>query len=234
MKILKWLMENDETAKLWLNPRRILFYACANWPFKVLTDYITSIEEEEPGIVASCTDDMGRNLLWYTIYNRIHNQMNARTMWWGARGDALVAVEKLLIRLGANPDTPTKWGVSWRQLKSIRERASWGYDIFINGKKILFTGLSALSDIPEGGNEWYIKIVQRGTGLAMEWTFPKRLYPVIASVWLHDNGYCVRDYGDEVVINFRKEQEKDIWKTAHFRRGADCLFHFEKPNYCSG
>ncbi len=102
-KILEWLLENDEKTGKFLDKRRMLFYICANWPYRDATDWLEKAEAKQPGIIKSCVDALGRNLLWYTQYNRRHGR-----------------AEDTLLRHGCDPDAKTVWGLSWRDMKAAR------------------------------------------------------------------------------------------------------------------
>ena len=104
-----------------------------------------------------------------------------------------------------------------------------GYDVFVNGVQAFRDGgrrlLDADPQIPTGFDAWHIRVVLRETGLAMEWVFPKSLYPVVLELFERTNGLSVRDNGDEIVVIFRDEAHE--YKFAFFRRGTDGLFRLE-------
>ena len=102
-KVLEWLLENDEKTKGILDERRMLFYICANWPYQDATDGLEKAEKKQPGIIKSCVDALGRNLLWYTQYNRRYGR-----------------AEETLLKHGCDPDAKTAWGLSWRDMKAAR------------------------------------------------------------------------------------------------------------------
>ena len=102
-KILEWLLENDKKTKEYLDERRMLFYVCAHWPYQDAADWLEKAEAKQPGIIKSCVDALGRNLLWYTQYNRRHGR-----------------VEEMLLNHGCDPDAETAWGLSWRDMKAAR------------------------------------------------------------------------------------------------------------------
>ena len=102
-KILEWLLENDDKTKEFLDERRMLFYVCANWPYQDATAWLEKTEAKQPGIIKSCVDALGRNLLWYTQYNRRHGR-----------------AEETLLKHGCDPDAETVWGLSWRDMKAAR------------------------------------------------------------------------------------------------------------------
>ena len=78
----------------------MLFYICANWPSQSTTAWLEKAEAKQPGIIKSCVDALGRNLLWYTQYNRRHGK----------------AIDTLL-KHGCDPDAETAWGLSWRDMR---------------------------------------------------------------------------------------------------------------------
>ena len=101
-KILEWLLENDDKTKEFLDERRMLFYVCANWDGEHAAAWLEKAEAKQPGIIKSCVDALGRNLLWYTQYNR--------------RG----GISDILLAHGCDPDTETVWGLSWRDMEAAR------------------------------------------------------------------------------------------------------------------
>ena len=105
MRILDRLMEIDEATQRWLDPRRMLFYACANWPRTELIPYVRRAERRNPGLVASCTDVFGRNLLWYMSAN-FRPEVDSIVKFTVKEEDA----EKLLVKLGADPDARRNGG----------------------------------------------------------------------------------------------------------------------------
>jgi hypothetical protein len=115
VRILEWLLENDAKTKTLLNPRLMLFYVCANWPGRAAVKWLEKAEAREPGVLKSCVDPLGRNLLWYFLYN------------WGAYSEDLELARKdesaivdTLLRHGCDPDAETVWGLSWRDIAAAR------------------------------------------------------------------------------------------------------------------
>ena len=102
-KILEWLLENDDKTREFLDERRMLFYVCANWDDEHAAAWLEKAEAKQPGIIKSCVDTLGRNLLWYTQYN-----------WRYGRA------EETLLNHGCDPDAETAWGLSWRDMKAAR------------------------------------------------------------------------------------------------------------------
>lgn len=114
VKILEWLLENDAKTKTLLNPRLMLFYVCANWSERPAVEWLEKAEAKEPGVLKSCVDPLGRDLLWYFRYNwRVHNDDSDK-----ARKGESPIVETLL-RHGCDPDAETVWGLSWRDIKAV-------------------------------------------------------------------------------------------------------------------
>lgn len=246
-RILDRLMERDATAKRWLDPRRLLFYAAANWPFADLPALAEASERKSPGIVASCVDALGRNLLWYALAYRRPAAPWSCAATRNPAGKAEEA-EALLVRLGADPDAPTKWGASWRQVARVREERSWDHDVFLDGVRVSpggrsddagWTGRSAEEPIRADGDEHRVRIVQRGTGLASEWAFPAKRFPRIEQSHLRfvlRSRLLLRRDGDDpdtIVVEFLNEPSPDkrdrrITKVL-FRRGPDRLYRFAGP-----
>jgi hypothetical protein len=240
MGTLEWLMENDAATKRWLDPRRLLFYAAARWPLADLTAVAEASERKSPGIVASCVDVFGRNLLWYAFayHRRVPAWSCAATR--DSAGKA-AATEALLVRLGADPDAPTKWGPSWRQVERVRDERSWEHDVILDGVRVSpgrradDAGWDARFSEPirTDGDEHRVRIVQRGTGLASEWAFPAKRFPRIEQAHLRFVLQTRRDDDDTIVIEFQNEPTPDkrdrrIAKVL-FRRGPDRLYRFAGP-----
>ena len=239
-RILDWLMEHDATAKRWLDPRRLLFYAAARWPLADLTAVAEASERKSPGIVASCVDVFGRNLLWYAF--AYHRRFPAWSC--AAKRDSAgkaAATEALLVRLGADPDAPTRWGPSWRQVERVRDERSWEHDVILDGVRVSPGGRpddagwdARFSEpIRTDGDEHRVRIVQRGTGLASEWAFPAKRFPRIEQSHLRFVLQTRRDDDDTIVIEFQNEPTPDkrdrrIAKFL-FRRGPDRLYRFAGP-----
>ena len=223
-KILDWLMENDETAKEWLDPRRVLFYKCANHWEKSIGESIEQIERTSPGTAASCTDALGRNLLWYTLYNHLLPKA-------GTRKNPLSPVEELLIRHGVDPDAKTAWGVSWRQMKRAMEEEDREIALFVNGTPAIDDkGWRIRPPQPEG-DAHHFRIVLQGTGLAMEWTLPKQSFPVASRAYLCRNNRAMDNRGLEAVIVFsQRNGANNEDRRVYFRRGLDRLFHFAESS----
>ena len=116
VKILEWLLENDEKTKTLLNPRLMLFYVCANWPERSAVDWLEKAEAKEPGVLKSCVDPLGRNLLWYTLYN-----WRSSCDSYGMAGKGEMAIVETLLGNGCDPDAETVWGLSWRDIREAGE-----------------------------------------------------------------------------------------------------------------
>lgn len=239
-RILDRLMERDATAKRWLDPSRLLFYAAANWPFADLPALAEASERKSPGIVASCVDALGRNLLWYALAYRRPVPAWSCAAERDAVGKA-AATEALLVRLGADPDAPTRWGPSWRQVERVRDERSWAHDVILDGVRVSPGGRSDdagwdarfSEPIRTDGDEHRVRIVQRGTGLASEWAFPAKRFPRIEQSHLRFVLQTRRDDDDTIVIEFQNEPTPDrrdrrIAKFL-FRRGPDRLYRFAGP-----
>ena len=245
-RILDWLMEHDATAKRWLDPRRLLFYAAARWPLADLAAVAEASERKSPGIIASCADVFGRNLLWYAF--AYHRRFPAWSC--AAKRDSAgkaAATEALLVRLGADPDAPTKWGPSWRQVERVRDERSWEHDVILDGVRVSPGGRADdagwdarfSEPIRTDGDEHRVRIVQRGTGLASEWAFPAKRFPRIEQshlrfvLWSRLQIRREDDDPDTIVIEFQNEPTPDkrdrrIAKFL-FRRGPDRLYRFAGP-----
>ena len=106
-KTLEWLLENDEKTKEFLDERRMLFYVCANWKSDDAAAWLEKAESKEPGIIKSCVDPLGRNLLWYTLYSGNYNWLHEN-------------IVNPLVKYGCDPDADTAFGLSWRDMKEVR------------------------------------------------------------------------------------------------------------------
>ena len=106
-KMLEWLLENDEKTREFLDERRMLFYVCANWKSDDAAAWLEKAEAKEPGIIKSCVDPLGRNLLWYTLYSENYNWLHENLV-------------NPLVKYGCDPDAETVWGLSWRDMREVR------------------------------------------------------------------------------------------------------------------
>ena len=82
----------------------MLFYVCANWDDGHAAAWLEKAEAKQPGIIKSCVDALGRNLLWYTQCNLSHRE----------------ALLETLLKHGCDPDAETVWGLSWRDMNAAR------------------------------------------------------------------------------------------------------------------
>ena len=227
-KILDWLLENDEKTREFLAPRRMLFYVCANWHWhpdegKAVEDavpWLDAAEAKEPGILRSCADALGRNLLWYTLYNRCGDQ-----------------IEDTLLKHGCDPDARTAFGPSWRDMKDAKKAAhdngtiggslggrSLGSfpdgDLFVNGRpaREAFPNYFEGKDCPKLDS---VKVVLRD-GTAMEWK------------WTGEGDRYFRDVADvaegggfRLELNRTKKYSDRFGRAyAVFRKGPDGLYRF--------
>ena len=83
----------------------MLFYVCANWDGEHAAAWLEKAEAKQPGVIRSCVDALGRNLLWYAQYNPSHGE-----------------TEETLLRHGCDPDAETVWGLSWRDMQAAPAR----------------------------------------------------------------------------------------------------------------
>ena len=116
--------------------------------------------------------------------------------------------------------------MSWRQWRDARESFSWCYDIYFNGEK---SGRFGVQVPPQGdGDAHHVRIVLRGTGLAMEWAFPKKRFPVAEKAFIHITEIRPSLNDDNEVVAIFRDSGEGVQLRAIFRRGPDRLFHFEK------
>ncbi len=220
MEMLDWLVANDDNAKEFLDERRKLFYACSNWSAVALAKCVGEGEKANPGIVRGCVDVFGRNLLWYTLANPCLS----------GEGD-MEAVEKLLVRLGAEPNARTQWGVSWRNMRRAREGRGWEFELFVDGIRVIdgFGRKKSPTLFPRcRGSGHRVRIVQRGTGIASEWTLPKELFPAFPNIRSMDEGKIRHDKEGELSVWFWGGTDMSARplgvKRVVFRRGHGGLF----------
>ena len=115
-RILEWLIENDDKTRKFFGPREMLFYVCAHWFGDETVEWLEKAEKKEPGILKSCIDPLGCNLLWYS---------NSKE------------VAEALIKHGCDPDAETVWGLSWRDRSEYENRKSRQvFDVTVNGKAL--------------------------------------------------------------------------------------------------
>ena len=224
-KILEWLMENDEGTKALLDPRRMLFYVCAHWPEKDAVAWLERAEAAQPGILKSCADPLGRNLLWY-----------------GRRelADALLAH-------GCDPDAETVWGLSWRDLReasdAVRRTSAEdtirslrppppaappaGFEIAVNGK----APSAVLSRDARWNDEAFaraervetLRVVQSGTGRTFEWRCPPGSRGVLTDLGTYS--FPVPGFILGLKLGWRLSTE------ICFDLGADGLFRIEREDH---
>ncbi len=75
-----------------------LFIVCRHFPAQTAVPIIQLIEQQNPGIAAAARDPWGNTLLWNTLANDHDTD----------------EVQKLLIKLGCDPDSMNSWGLSFR------------------------------------------------------------------------------------------------------------------------
>ena len=152
-KTLEWLLANDEKAKELLDERRMLFFVCANWEAKEAVAWLERAEAKQPGVLKSCVDALGRNLLWYTLYNG-----------WGSK------IANTLLRHGCDPDAETAWGLAWRDMQA-REQPD-AFDVSVNGKSpdAVEAKDSHGDELEKAEDVAVVRIVRRATGETFEWT----------------------------------------------------------------
>lgn len=66
---------------------------------------LSLIEEKRPGFLKSCHDPLGRNLLWYVVYNHF-------TSWFHPN----CRLAKYLCDCGCDPENKNQLGLSWRYI----------------------------------------------------------------------------------------------------------------------
>ena len=202
-KILEWLLENDDGTKALLDQRRMLFYVCANWPEEDAVAWLEKAEAAQPGILKSCADPLGRNLLWYN----------------GAKRSD---VAKALLVHGCDPDAETVWGLSWRDLRDASANPPAGLEITVNGKDPSAV-LSRYADLDDDAYQRAervetVRVVMAGTGRTFEWKCADKRRGLVLIRW-KTWSRPVPGFGLDLALGWRH--------TAHvrFEFGADGIFH---------
>jgi hypothetical protein len=212
-KILDWLLENDEKTREFLAPRRMLFYVCANWHWhpdegKAVEDavpWLDAAEAKEPGILRSCADALGRNLLWYTLYNRCGDQ-----------------IEDTLLKHGCDPDARTAFGLSWREMRDAKEATQ---NILFPSSDIFVNGVAAREAIPGYGKDCpkldSVKVVLHD-GAVMEWKWTGT-----GDRYFRDVTGVTEGGGFRLELNRTKKYSDSFGRAyAVFRKGPDGLYRF--------
>ena len=128
-RILEWLIENDDKTRKFFGPREMLFYVCRHWfdddavewlekaKKDDAVEWLEKAEKKEPGILKSCVDPFGCNLLWYS--------------------NSEDGVETLL-KHGCDPNAENVWGLSWRdRFEYNRNKENRQvFDVTVNGKPL--------------------------------------------------------------------------------------------------
>ena len=151
-KTLEWLLANDEKTKELLDERRMLFFVCANLEAKEAIAWLERAEAKKPGVLKSCADALGRNLLWHTLYNG-----------WGSK------IADTLLKHGCDPDAETAWGLAWRDMQA-REQPD-AFDVSVNGKSPDAVEAKDHRDgeLEKAEDVAVVRIVRRATGEVFEW-----------------------------------------------------------------
>ena len=211
-RILEYLTEDSDGDGKIISPREMLFYVCANWDANHAVKWLVRSERRHRGLVKTCVDALGRNLLWYRRYFD-----RSRRRGTGKKNN----VVETLLRLGCDPDAETAWGLSWRDMAGLPPPMSDErrlYDVFINGQRLnagklklddgcfkpFFLGCKAVNEI---------KIVMRGSGRTMTWKPDLKLY-----------------YSQDVPFAFGPREFTITWcSKVVYKLRRDGLFHKEKP-----
>jgi hypothetical protein len=131
----------------------MLFFVCANWEAKEAVAWLERAEEKKPGVLKSYVDALGRNLLWYTLYNG-----------WGSK------IADTLLAHGCDPDAETAWGLAWRDMRA-RDRPD-AFEVSVNGKSpdVVEAKDHRDGELEKAEDVAAVRIVRRATGDAFEWT----------------------------------------------------------------
>ena len=204
-KILEWLLENDEKTRPLLDSRRMLFYVCANWHETEAVAWLEKAEAAQPGILKSCVDALGRNLLWYSHYRR--RRVNPK-------------LADMLLAHGCDPDAETIWGLSWRDLREASTTA--GFELTLNGKapSAVLSQDGAWNDKPKEHAERIetVRVFMPGTGRTFEWKCAAKGRGCVLTRW---------SIGARPVPKFALELKQGWRQNAEvrFELGADGIFH---------
>ncbi len=177
--ILDWLTGNDEKVMDLLDKRTMPFYVCANWEGAHAAEYLDNVEKEHPGILKTCVDAQGRNLLWYCLYTG--NEMLIPLHLWlpdrfDRNRDGVENLTDVLLRAGCDPDAETVWGLSWRDMEEQQksagtdERSSFDYAVLLkDGMKLKKIPNAGLFKTTLHGKNSELTVVDRTTGLKSIW-----------------------------------------------------------------
>ena len=210
-KILEWLLRNDDKTKEFLDERRMLFYVCANWPEKDAAAWLEKAEAAQPGILKSCADPFGRNLLWY---GRCREK------------DELAG---MLLAHGCDPDAETVWGLSWRDLQGASAPASPspGFELTVNGKDpsaVLSREAAWDADaFLQAERVETVRVVLPGSGRTFEWKLADGCRAVLTDGGTH--GLPVPGFVLVLKTGWRRKTE------VCFDLGADGLFRIESEEH---
>lgn len=177
--ILDWLRGNDEKVADLLDERTMPFYVCANCNASRAADYLDKLEKKHPGILKACVDAQGRNLLWYSLYER--------RKW---KGDVLTDA---LLRAGCDPDAEAVWGLSWRDMDEALESAGTGehsgkgYAVLGDGMELAKARNTGSFTTTLDGTFSELTVVDHATGQKAIWKLDKGYH----KVELHRNGFVL-------------------------------------------
>ena len=95
----------------------MLFYVCKHWSGDDAVEWLEKAEKKAPGILKSCVDPLGCNLLWYS---------NTKE------------VAETLLKHGCDSDAENVWGLSWRDRFEFNrnKKNRQVFDVTVNGKPL--------------------------------------------------------------------------------------------------
>ncbi len=163
--------------------------------------WLKAAEAKQPGIIKSCADALGRNLLWYTLYN-----------WHQAS-----KVQDTLLKHGCDPDARATFGPNWREMEAAKEESD------ASMPKFFLNGVPAREVPPEFGKDCptldTVKIILVD-GAVMEWKWADSRARFVRDVSIGVDSFSI-------TLNW----SKDYWESfgravAVFRRDPDGLYRF--------
>ena len=103
--ILRNLIAHGGIPRDVMTLEQLCCYCAAQFPDGQAVPILTLVEEERPGFLKGVRDDFGRNLLWYTVFNK-------NTGWFHPDCE----LTRFLLEKGCDPDNENQLGLSWREV----------------------------------------------------------------------------------------------------------------------
>jgi hypothetical protein len=106
-EVFRFLLENDRIPEKVISFPELCCFLVARFPERAAILMLKAIEEHKPGTVGAVHDALGRNLLWYAIYN-------TETLWFGDSYEQ--GLPHFLLEHGCDPENANQVGFTWREL----------------------------------------------------------------------------------------------------------------------